>query len=148
MSDCQPMYNFIYSLDEGICFSELRTDECREYMEICDEKGYSITEIMCFTSENEFYQVHINEYFCLDYLVEIQKWHWKALEHHVSCYEREILSGEPDNPPVFYLSVTKGSSTKEENEEFNNIIREKQADPNFVPREFGVSKKVKMLVVD
>lgn len=149
MSDSDDFYKFVYSLDNYNRFEELSAEECKKYLKVCDEKGFFVQEIICFTSKEEYFQVHVwCAYFCEDYLVEVDGWHWKAFEHQVSCYEKEVLSKEPDNHQVFYLGVSKSQPDDDDLAHVNEMIAENMANPNFKPRDFGTSKQVKMLEVE
>ena len=43
MSDSDDFYKYVYSHDDFNRFEEISAEECKEYLEVCDEKGSEIT---------------------------------------------------------------------------------------------------------
>lgn len=140
---------YVASSDELIEFCGLSEEECRFLLHVADSGHFVIEGIQCNTSkEEDYFQCHIWNLFCEDYLFPLKGWYWKAFEHHLSCYTKEILKNDPEDTPIFEVSLAKEYADLEMAETLNELVEKLKADPSYTPKSFDCAKKVIGLEVE
>lgn len=130
-------------------FDNLDEARCRQLLKECEALDVKVESITCLTSkEEDYFNCHVWNLFCEDYLFMLEGWYWHALEQHLAAYDKQILAQEPNNPPLFKVEVAREWSSPERAAKLNTLVTSLKNDPDYKPRTFQALKTMDVLVVD
>jgi len=139
---------FIASGQEADEIDSLDVRACRALFRLCDREGLTILGIDCFTADGEYLQSHIWDLFCLDYLIDLEGWHWMALRQHLLSARQSAGSTAEPNSPRFRVTVARDWLSPERAADTRREIAELRQSGTAPAKDFFRPKQIITVVLD